>query len=92
MLSYAQISYGLLAVMSSRLHISPDKRSMETGVKAAFYHRENSPDSHDSICLKCFRTVSRQKAKEELAKDEATHRCEPERLANLATPIKPALR
>jgi hypothetical protein len=33
------------------------------------------------------------KAKEEdLAIDEAGHHCEPERLANLATPIKPALR
>jgi hypothetical protein len=66
---------------------------MESRIKRAFYHCENSPTSYDSICMKCFRTVSRQKAKEEdLAIDEAGHHCEPERLANLATPIKPALR
>jgi hypothetical protein len=61
---------------------------MKNRVRTGFYHRENSPISYDSICLKCFRTVSSQKAEDELGKDEDNHTCDRELMAMLRTDIK----
>jgi hypothetical protein len=66
----------------------PIVHPMKNGVRTGFYHRKNSPTSYDSICLKCFRTVSSQKAEDELGKDEASHVCEREILAMLGTDSK----
>jgi hypothetical protein len=49
---------------------------MKNVIRPGFYHRENSATSYDSICLKCFRTVSSQTTQDELEKDENTHVCE----------------
>jgi hypothetical protein len=51
---------------------------MKNGVRTGFHHREKSPISYDSICLKCFRTVSSQKTEDELGKYENNHVCERE--------------
>jgi hypothetical protein len=50
---------------SSVAYVPPQigSREMESRIKRAFYHCENSPTSYDSICMKCFRTVSRQRQK-----------------------------
>jgi hypothetical protein len=41
-----------------------------------FPHRQNMDGSYDSICQRCFRTVSTRKTEAELAKDEFRHICE----------------
>jgi hypothetical protein len=67
-------------------YLSPPYRPlMNTEVRTGFYHRENSPTSYDSICLKCFRTVSSQRTEDELGKDEENHTCDPVTLRSLET-------
>jgi hypothetical protein len=60
---------------------------MKNVVGPRFHHRENSPTSYDSICLKCFRTVSNQRTEGELGKDEDNHVCDPANLIYLGTPV-----
>ena len=45
-------------------------------MKEKFKHRQNSGGSFDSICLRCFRTVSSQNFEEELAHAELSHECD----------------
>lgn len=40
-----------------------------------FAHRENSPDSFDSICLRCYRTVGTRTRESDLSLDEENHVC-----------------
>ncbi len=40
-----------------------------------FAHRKNNDSSFDSICPRCFRTISTRKTEEDLAQDERGHLC-----------------
>jgi hypothetical protein len=41
-----------------------------------FSHRHNRDGSYDSICVRCFRTVTNHRTEAELARDEFRHVCE----------------
>jgi hypothetical protein len=41
-----------------------------------FHHRKNNPSSFDSICPRCFRTISTRRTEEELRQDEEAHLCD----------------
>jgi len=40
-----------------------------------FAHRKNKDSSFDSICPRCFRTISTRGTEEDLAQDEHSHLC-----------------
>jgi len=40
-----------------------------------FAHRKNKDSSFDSICPRCFRTISTRGTEEDLAQDERSHLC-----------------
>jgi hypothetical protein len=46
--------------------------------RIAFYHRLNEDDTWDSICMKCFLTVSTLAKEDELENAERHHDCEEE--------------
>ncbi len=50
-------------------------------INPEFQHRQNSKNSWDSICLKCFRTVTTENEERALAEREKEHVCDPEDLA-----------
>ena len=41
-----------------------------------FTHRKNKLSLFESICPRCFRTISTHRTEEELEQDEANHRCD----------------
>jgi hypothetical protein len=41
-----------------------------------FPHRQNRDGSYDSICPRCFRTISNRMTEAELARDEFRHICD----------------
>ena len=43
----------------------------------AFAHRQNRDASIDSICTKCFRTITSANSEGELIADEERHLCDP---------------
>jgi hypothetical protein len=49
---------------------------MKDQERLKFPHRKNSPSSFDSICPKCFRTISNKETEAELRQDEDKHVCE----------------
>jgi len=49
-----------------------------------FPHRKNNPSSFDSICPKCFRTISTKETEAELRQDEDNHVCKPDSMENRA--------
>jgi hypothetical protein len=53
---------------------------MKAEERLRFAHRKNNPPSFDSICLKCFRTISRKETEEQLRQDEDNHVCEADSL------------
>jgi hypothetical protein len=40
-----------------------------------FPHRKNKDSSFDSICPRCFRTISTRGTEEDLTQDEQCHQC-----------------
>jgi hypothetical protein len=46
-----------------------------------FPHRKNKLSSFDSICPRCFRTISTRRTEEELKQDETNHMCDGDSLA-----------
>jgi hypothetical protein len=52
-------------------HTMADKRVI------IFHHRHNPDGSFDSICPRCYRTVSSGLAEANLARDESRHTCSP---------------
>jgi hypothetical protein len=44
--------------------------------RTRFPHRQNRDGSYDSICPRCYRTISNRKTEAELAKDEFRHICD----------------
>ena len=46
-----------------------------------FPHRVNGDGTIDSICDHCFATVGTSSSEEDLARSEASHLCEPARVA-----------
>jgi hypothetical protein len=52
-----------------------------------FPHRKNKRSSFDSICPRCFRTISTRWTEEELKQDENDHLCEQDSLGS-REPVK----
>ncbi len=50
-----------------------------------FPHRMNSDGSYDSICTKCYATVSSSEHEEDLTAQEELHVCDPVRVHLLRT-------
>ena len=68
------------------LFLIPVFESLREGRKMAdFLHRLNDDGSFDSICLKCFRTVSSHRLEAKLEHDETRHTCESDDLHYLET-------
>ena len=44
--------------------------------RKCFPHRQNRDGSYDSICPRCFRTISNRMTEAELARDEFRHICD----------------
>jgi len=42
-----------------------------------YSHRRNTDETYDSICMRCFATISTQKTKALLARAEEEHLCHP---------------
>jgi hypothetical protein len=49
---------------------------MKDEERLRFPHRKNHSSSFDSICPRCFRTISQKETEAELRQDEEDHVCE----------------
>jgi hypothetical protein len=56
------------------------------GKPVRYPHRHNIDGTHDSICIKCFATVSTKQHEAHLAEEEKRHVCEPSTLPLRGTP------
>jgi len=61
---------------------SPDNGAgLDVGIpsRPTFFHRTLNHGSVESICMKCFLTISRKITEKELVEIEATHECDKSR-------------
>ena len=75
-----QASRSLVSPSLQQAAHSPASAELQSGnpmhdLIGMFAHRENSPDSFDSICLRCYRTVGTRKRESDLSSDEQNHVC-----------------
>ena len=57
-----------------------------------FPHRQNRDGSYDSICPRCYRTISNRMTEAELARDEFRHICDDWHLDHAHVPERSRMR